>query len=255
MWKKIGIGLAVLLIVIGGAGWYLFSNLDSIIKAAISKYGSAATLTSVSVDGVKLSLTSGEGTVSGLIVGNPQGFTSPFAISVGSMTVQVDTSTLAGNGPIVIKTIYITQPHITYEINAGAGLMGVSTNSNLQAIQHNVQSTTAAPAAPPPSNTPARKEIIQDLYVTGGEISLDAAVLKGKGTTVPLPPIHLTNIGASGGGVTPAQVAGQILSAIIAQADRVGAAALAQQVRAAASGAVPGALNSKVKGLFGSGLP
>jgi hypothetical protein len=258
MWKKIGIGVAVLLIITAGAGWYLLSNLDSIIKAAISKYGSAATLTSVNVDGVKLSLTSGEGIVSGLIVGNPQGFTSPFAISVDSMTVQVDTSTLAGNGPIVIKTIYITQPHVTYEITAGASLMGVSTNSNLQAIQRNVQSTTAAPAAPPPSSTPARKEIIQDLYVTGGEISLDAAVLKGNGITVPLPPIHLTNIGASSGGVTPAQVAGQILSAVIAQANRVGAAALERQVRAMATGALQGVggapsnLGSQVKGLFGN---
>ncbi len=253
MWKKIGLGLAVLLAISAGALWYLVSNLDSLVKAAIEKYGSAATQTSVTADSAKLSLTSGSGTVSGLSIGNPSGFASPRALGVGAISVQLDTASLPGNGPIVLKTINIAQPQINYEVTGGVSLTGVSTASNLQIIQNNVKNYAGrVAAAPPQGGAPARKEIINDLYVTGGKVNLIATtVLHGKKITVPLPPIHLTNIGRAGGGATPAQIASQIISAITSQAARTGAAALTQQVKAAAGGALPGNVGGTLKGLLG----
>jgi len=244
MLKKIGIGLAVLLVLIAGAVWYLFSNLDSLIKTAIETYGSAATQSQVGVDSVKLSISSGEGTISGLDVGNPAGFTSPNALTLGAISVQVDTSSLAGNGPIVIKTIDIEQPQVTYEVAGGVGLTGISTKTNLSVLQYNVQSYAGGPssAAPPQSNgKPARKEIIDDLYISGGQVSVIAAALNGKGLSVPLPPIHLTGIGAGSSGATPGEIASQILSAVTHEATQVGSSALTQQVRSLATGALQGA--------------
>jgi hypothetical protein len=256
MWKKIGLGLIVLLAIAAGALWYLVSNLDSLIKAAIEKFGSAATQTSVTADSVKLSLSSGAGTISGLSIGNPPGFVSPQALGVGAISVQLDTSSLTGNGPIVVRTINIAQPQINYEITGGVSLTGVSTSSNLQIIQNNVKNYAGrVAAAPPQSGTPARparKEIINDLYVTGGEVNLIATtVLHGKKITVPLPAIHLTNIGRASGGATPAQIASQIINAITSQAAKTGAAALTQQVKAAAGGALPGNVGGTLKGLLG----
>ncbi|GLR67907.1 hypothetical protein GCM10010909_25880 [Acidocella aquatica] len=253
MWKKIGIGLIILLAIIAGAVWYLVSNLDSLIKAAIEKYGSAATQTSVTVGGVKLSLGSGAGTISGLSIGNPPGFTSPQALGVGAIMVQLDTSSLPGNGPIVVRTINIAQPQMNYEVIGGVSLTGVSTSSNLLIIQNNVKNYAGrVAAAPPQGGTPARKEIINDLYVTGGEVNLIATtVLHGKKVTVPLPPIHLTNIGRASGGATPAQIASQIINAVTSQAAKTGAAALTQQVKAAAGGALPGNVGGTLKGLLG----
>ena len=46
MMKKIAIGLVVLLGLIAGGVWYLFSNLDSFVKTAIQTYGSQATQSS-----------------------------------------------------------------------------------------------------------------------------------------------------------------------------------------------------------------
>ncbi len=253
MWKKIGLGLIILLAISAGALWYLVSNLDSLIKAAIEKYGSAATQTAVTADSVKLSLSSGAGTISGLSIGNPPGFTSPQALGVGAISVQLDTSSLTGNGPIVLRTINIAQPQINYEVTGGVSLTGVSTSSNLQIIQNNVKNYAGrVAAAPPQSGTPARKEIINDLYVTGGEVNLIATtVLHGKKITVPLPAIHLTNIGRASGGATPAQIASQIINAITSQATKTGAAALTQQVKAAAGGALPGNVGGTLKGLLG----
>ncbi len=257
MWKKIGIGLLLLLAIIAGGIWYLLSNLDSLVKTAIETYGSAATQTSVTVGRVKLSLTSGSGTVSGLGIGNPQGFTSPQALGVGAIAVQLDTSSLTGNGPIVVKTINIAQPRINYEITGGVSLTGVSTSSNLQIIQKNVQTYAGGQASAPPGGPPARKEIITNLYVTGGQVTLIAAtILHGKKVTVPLPPLHLTNIGRASGGATPAQIASQVISAIIGQAAQTGATALTQQIKATAGGALPGStmpsnVSGTLKGILG----
>jgi uncharacterized membrane protein len=80
MLKKIAIGIVVLLVIIAGAVYFLLSNLDSIVKAAIEKYGTAATQATVKLDSVKISLTSGEGRLNGLSVGNPKGFATPQAL-------------------------------------------------------------------------------------------------------------------------------------------------------------------------------
>lgn len=256
MWKKIGIGIAVLVIVIAGAGWYLFANLDTYIKEAIEKYGSAATQAAVTVDSVKLSLTSGEGTISGLTIGNPAGFSAPSALQVGAITVQVDTSTLQGSGPIVIRTVNISQPQITYQVVGGPGglslgSLNLHSNSNLSALQDNVKAYAGSGSTnAPPSNTPQRKEIINDLYVSGGQVSVIASLLLGKTLTVPLPALHLTNIGQSTGGATATQVGVQVLTAITTSAALTGAASLMKNVGSAATGPLGGAVGQKVKSLF-----
>jgi len=245
MWKKLGIALAVLLVLIAGAAYFLFANLDSLIKAAIEKYGSAATQTEVSVDSVHLSLTSGAGSISGISIGNPAGFSSNQALTLGQAAVQVDTSSIAGNGPIVIDNVTIAQPHVIYEMK------GLGEGSNLQTIQHNVQAYAggggAQPALQQQGGSPGRKEIIKDLYVTGGQISVAAPALSGRSLTVALPEIHLTNIGQNSGGATAAEIANQVLGAITSEATKAASSALEQQLRATAAGALQGAATGALK--------
>ncbi len=261
MWKKLGLALVVLLLLIAGAAYYLFSNLDSLIKTAIEKYGSAATQTTVSVDGVHLSLTSGAGSISGISVSNPAGYSSGQAITLGQAAVQLDTSSISGNGPIVINTVTIAQPHVTYEVK------GLGDGSNLQTIQHNVQayasSASGGEQAPAQqSGKPGRKEVIKDLYITGGQISVAATALNGKSLTVPLPDIHLTNIGQASGGATAAEVANQVLGTITSEATQAASTALTQQLQSTAQGALQGAIKNggsitngvggQLKGLLGN---
>jgi hypothetical protein len=253
--KKIGIGVVVLLLIVGGAAWYLLSNLDSIVKAAIEKYGSEATQASVTVDSVKITLSSGEGTLSGVTVGNPKGFATSNAMTLGSVTVKLDSSSVTGSGPIVIKEIDVNQPQVIYEVGNGG--------SNLQTIQKNAQeyaqsmssggaSGASTSSASSSGGGQERKVVIDDLYVRSGHVGVNATALKGKTLTVPLPDIHLTNIGKSSGGATPVQVADRVLGAISDAVTKAGSSALAQEVSAAVSGAVPGAqgLGSQIKGLL-----
>ncbi len=249
MLKKIGVAVIVLVAIAAGVAWYLFSNLDSIVKAAIERYGTAAAQAEVRVDKVSIALASGTATVSGLSVGNPKGFSEQHAVELASISVAIDPVSVTGDGPIVIKRIDVERPQVTYELDNNG-------TSNLTAIEKNATAYAGGGAASASSGN-ERKLVIDDLVIRGGRVGISQSMLKGRSLDAPLPDIHLTDIGKRSGGATPAQVAGQVLAAISSAATKVGGSALAKSIGSAAGGAasaVTGAgqdVGDKIKGLFG----
>jgi hypothetical protein len=222
--KKILIGLAVLVVIIGAGVFYLWSNMDGLIKTAIEKYGTQATQTQVKVDKVKLSPASGEGAISGVSIANPKGYSAANAFMLGTVSVKVDTGTIT-KSPIVIKEIVIDRPQVTYEMGPGG--------SNLQTIQANAtksgSSTSSSPAEKPAATSDKKSEIkliIENLYVRNGDVAASHAALQGKRVDVKLPTIHLANIGKAKGGATPEEVASEVIAAISQQAAKAAAADL-----------------------------
>lgn len=264
MLKKIIIGLVVLIVIVGIGLGYLWSNLDNLIRSAVEKYGTAATQTAVALDHVKLSITSGEGSLGGLSVDNPKGFNSNVkAFYLGSVAVSVDVNSIQGTGPIIIKEITIEKPQVNYEIT-------IAGDSNLSALQKNAQNyansmsgkTNTTPDQPV-ANTEqkaSRKIIINDLYVRDGQIGISTQMIKDKNFAAPLPEIHLTGIGKNSGGATAAQVADQLLSSITASAGKVATSEIAKNLagfkdlstlKGTASDATTN-VKSQLKGLFGN---
>jgi hypothetical protein len=252
MLKKILIGVAALVVVLvvvgGGVFYYVYSNLDSIVKAAIESVGGDATQTKVSVKDVKLSLTSGEGSISGLIVGNPKGFSAPESLSLGSVSVKVDTDSVKKmisdpKSPVVIKEVAINAPSITYERGASTG--------NLETIQQNVtryagidQSKPATKPAAGGKDEP--KFIIENLYVRDGKIAISHTALQGRTLSSGLPTIHLKDIGKDRGGASPAEIADKVLGAITQQASKIASIDLDK-----ALGDLKGAVGQQLQGVGG----
>jgi len=259
MIKKIALALAIVVIAIAGAVYYFASNLDSIVKAAVERYGSEATQARVSLKAVELAPTSGTGRMQGLVVGNPKGFSTPEAISLGDIKLTIDITSLQSN-PIVIKEVLISQPSVTYEYS-GQG-------SNLETIQKNVQayaakfgggqSSTSASAS---QGGDERKIVIDRLSIEKGSIDISHAALQGRSLSSPLPTIELRNIGRDKGGATPAEVAEKVLGTISAQASKIASSDLQKQIgnlvkdqAGAVGGAVGGAASGatdRLKGLLG----
>ena len=134
--------------------------------------------------------------------------------------IQLDIFTLPGNGTVIVKHVDIVRPHIAYELK----LPGLQ--SNLQVIQSNISAYAGGTSAP--GGLGARKEIIRDLTITGGKVTVIAPVLSGKILVVDLPPLHFTDLGGSTG-ATPAQLAAQVVNVMTRQAIITGAAAIAKQ--------------------------
>jgi hypothetical protein len=201
--------LIVLVVIILAAGvYYVLSSLDRIVAAAIETYGSKVTQTDVTVSSVAIKLKSGEGSIKGLKVGNPSGFSSPEAFTLGDITVDLDTSTITKD-VIVIDRLQITGPHVTYEINK-------SGQANINVINKNVKQLQgeSAPAAAPEEEKgeSAVKLMIRKLVIEGGQIEVYIPV-KPEPLTVKLPKIDVANLGS--GGAPPREIASDILSVIL----------------------------------------
>ena len=206
--KKILIGLAVVVLIIAGGLFYVWQNLGSLIKTAVEEAGSRTTQVKVTLKDVDAGkVTEGALALRGLVVGNPSGFKTDSAFQLGEISVKVDPATVTSD-TIVVKEVVIAAPHVTYEF-AGGG-------SNIGTIQKNVEKLAGggSSASSSSSSEGGKKVIIENLYVRDGKVDVSADFLQGQKTGASLPTIHLKDIGKSGGGATPAQVAEQVIAAI-----------------------------------------
>jgi hypothetical protein len=245
MKKGLLIGGGVLIVVIAVGVYWFASNLDSLIKAAIETYGLEMTKAEVTLDKVEISATSGAGSLSGLTMGNPAGFESDNAFSLGRVSVALDTGSLGGD-TIVIKEVVIAAPAVTYEIGAGG--------SNIDAIRKNVESYVGGGGG---SGGGDKKEgetklIIENLYIRDGKVSVSATALGGKSLGAPLPAIHLKDIGKDSGGASPGEVADKIIKAVSDGATSAVGTLNLDKVLGGATGAAKDAME-KGKGALESG--
>jgi len=208
--KKVLIGLAVVLVIAIGGGVYLYSNLGGIIKSAVEKYGSEATKAEVTLNSVDLDATSGKAALNKLSVGNPSGFKTPSAFELGGVAVQIDTSTL-NSDPIVINSVLIDGPKITYELaNGGSNVDTIKANVDEYAKKFGGGGSSSS------SSSEGPKIIIEKLTITGGEVNVSASFLDGKSLGSKLPTLTLTDIGKDDGGASPADVIKQVIDKMTA---------------------------------------
>lgn len=211
MKKGLMIGGGVVVILIAAGAYFLFSNLGSIIKAAVESFGTEITQAKVELNSVDLSPTDGAGAMRGLTIGNPAGFKTDSAFKLGEISLKVDTSTLTSD-VIVIHEIRIIRPEVTYELGDGG--------SNVDAIQRNVDSYLKAQGIDPNAKGESKssgegpKLIIENLYIQDGKVRVSAGFLKGKTLDSPLPNLHLKDIGKEEKGASPGEVAKKIMDSM-----------------------------------------
>ncbi len=245
--KIVLVTFSLVVIALVGGVIYVKTNLNSIVKSAMEKYGAEITQTNVSIKDVDISLATGEGTVSGFHIGNPKSFFAASAVDIGIVSMQLDTSSITGSGPIIIKQIVIDAPQITYEGN-------MSGNNNLQTIQKNVNGSSSSGAD---KKDVSRKVIIKNLYIRNGEVSVTHNLLNGKKVQTALPTIHLKNIGEENSGISPQELAARVMGAIIRGATKAGGSVLTKELtslKGLGSNAVDGAASTvkdSVGKLFG----
>jgi hypothetical protein len=210
--KKLFLGVVIVLVVlivaaVIGVGLFL----DSIVKMGMETVGPKITQVSIKVDAVNLSLLNGSARVKGFVVGNPEGYKTPQAISVGSAAVGVNPLTIFSD-KIVVRSVRIEAPEITFE----GGLGG----NNLSKIMDNVNAVAknGGPAATNTTaragNEPGRKMEVDDFLITGAIVHVSLTGIGGREMTLTLPDIHLTNLGTDRAGITATDLTRRVLGAI-----------------------------------------
>lgn len=122
------------LVVIGVGGYFLFNNLEIIVRKLVNKYGSEITGTKVDLQGFKLNLANGEGKIEKFTVANPKGYETPYLFSTDEIYVKVNMKSLT-SGTIVIEEIRVEKPAMTYEMLS-------LTQNNIGEILNNVKNNT-----------------------------------------------------------------------------------------------------------------
>ncbi|AOE85209.1 hypothetical protein [Pseudomonas sp. TCU-HL1] len=223
MLKNFRLVLAALFAVVAIALWNLLGRFEPSMKSAIETEGGLATQTQVLVGSVEFSPFTGVGALDGLTVGNPTGFSSPYAVVVDRIALQVERGSLLGGGPIIVDSATVIAPQVTYTAKSPNAI------SNLETIKNTAQAYSVTPVAIRAGSN-ARKLIIRELTVMGGSISLDVP-LPGGPITVPLPPLHLANIGATTDGAALSAIIRAVCEALADEANKVVTAAIARKVK------------------------
>jgi hypothetical protein len=207
MKKTIALVLVLLIAVIAGGVYYVLTNLDSLVKQAIEKYGSQATHTAVRVHDVNIQLKQASAAVSGLTIANPKGFSMPYAFSLDQIATRLDIKAMSKQH-IVIDNVRIQAPQVFYEINA-------ERKGNLNLLKDNLGGGTKAKAAKPAQKDKTGQPIISIRKFEFADAVLHAKVvpLKDKEYNLKLPTFQLSNLSG-----TPEQISRQVLNQLIDRA-------------------------------------
>ena len=212
MKKKIilGIGIGFLVVVVAVliiAGFFL----GNVVKTGMETIGPKVTQTALTVDSVSVQPLAGSVSLKNFILGNPQEYLSKAAncITVGNIAVSVAPMSLLSD-KIVVKNIEVHDAEIFFE-----GKLPLFTENNLKKIQDNVNTfigtsakagATNAPAKPA-EQKPAKKLEVDNFVITGAKVHFN-------GVPIPLPDIHLTNLGTGPDGITPAELVKDVLGEV-----------------------------------------
>jgi len=222
-----------------------YVSFNAIIKKAFEVGGPRIAKVETRLGGVAIIPFTGSGKLEGIVIGNPEGAKTPYAIKVDSIHTQLVPASIRTQ-TIVIESVKIANPDIYIE----GGLTG---KNNLTTILGNIQSFAGSPEHSKPretqegiaehSATPpeGKKAIIKDLLITGAKLHWVSSLALGQEVAMPLPEIHLTNLGEKNNGMALSQVS----SLLVAEVSKTATLALKQKhwmgsgVEAAVSAAFP----------------
>lgn len=179
--------------------------LGSIVKAGVNAFGPKLTQTKVELASASISPLTGSGTLSGLAVGNPKGWSDNNAFKLGKVHVDIRPMSLFGDH-IVIEEITIDGPEFLYETKI--------VSSNIKDLLKNIEQFSGGQDAKQPvanDGKPIKFEVKKFRLTNGvARLGVGAAAVP-----VPLPPISIDNLGTDEGGITPDQAAGAIMRNVL----------------------------------------
>lgn len=215
--------LVVLAVLIAGLLWFGYSKIDDLLKLGIEKAGTEALQAPVTIQKLNISMFSGAGTIEGLEIGTPTGFSVPCSLRINKADIAINTSA-SKEDRIVIQHIRFNEPDIHLEVGpGGTNLSQIAKNARATADSVAPSSGTAPAPASPAAPKKNLKLQVHEILITGAKVNASAGVLPGAQASVTLPEIKLTDLGAGPEGLTPAELTAVILSKLSEEATKAGA--------------------------------
>ena len=209
--KKILLVTLLLILVLGGATYWFFDNLDDFIKNYMVENGSKMTKTEVEVDSVKTDFQKGEISINRLGIENPNGFSNSEAFEVEKVMISINKESLTQD-IIEIPLVLINNPEIIYEYNGKKTNFNVL-KENIQSYQNNGSNISQEKKL---TKTTENKEVkdtndkktpktffIKELKIVDLEIKARVSSLKKDFLNKKIPLIVIKDIGSKSQGASP----------------------------------------------------
>lgn len=201
--------------------------LGDMIRSGLEKTGPALLGVTVDVQGVSVSPLAGTTRITGISLGNPQGYREPASIKLTSLQADLEPQSLFSS-PTVIRSIVVDGLVLTWEDNRkGVNLLEIQQRimDMLEKQKSVVDQESGSPPAgdtstPDTGSNQARLRIDQ-LTFRGGQLRLVTSLLSGRVITLTLPDLILTGIGQKENGVLAGEALRQVLKALLSSCERV----------------------------------
>ncbi|VUD47884.1 hypothetical protein TDB9533_01119 [Thalassocella blandensis] len=198
----------VLVLLIGGAIYYVLTNLNALVKQIVESEGPKITHTTVQLNEVDLEPLKGRGELKGFKIGNPGGYTSEHLLKWDSILLHIDPQSLQTD-VIVIEEFGVSGVNIKVEQK------GKTTNVQdlLKALPSGSSSSSETSSGT--SEAQVRMAIKRLKFADN---SVDVITEKFGSANVEVPAFELSNIGDPNVGLTPEQLSAAILKPLMKKA-------------------------------------
>lgn len=200
----------VLLVAVGIAAAVVLGQLGRLVEEAVESHGPGLTGTDVALGNAHVSIFSGEGELSNLRIGNPEGYSDGRAFDLGRIKIAVDPASLTSD-VIRVRSLVVDGPKLLAEFNPQG-------RNNLRQILDHVKaaarSAGGSTATTEADAGPQKKLIIEEFRFENAEARALAPAFD-LDKTLKIPPVVLKNIGAKQGGAAAADIANQIMKPVV----------------------------------------
>jgi len=228
--------VALLLVVLAlGVAWVL-RNLDDFVLGTIEETGSRVTGTAVTLDSVAIDLAAGSATLNGLVIDNPPGYSTDFAFALDTVRVDLDPASVTGS-VVRLDDVTITGARLNAEQKGTA--------TNLSTILQSVRAASGEEAPPPDPEDPTDVRLALSRFAFTDTKATLTTEQYGE-ASLRVPDVVRTGIGDPGTGLPPAELARQLLEAVLEEAQDAVGGALADRAKDAATEAAKDKLKDRL---------
>ena len=192
----------------------LLLTLPFIVKGGIQHVGPVITGVPMEIKSFSLNPFEGTITIKGFILGNPKGYSSPYAVKLDHLHIDLGMTTLFSK-KLLIERIEVKGVELNYETSI--------LSNNIQEIQNNVNKLAGgnASGADKSSSEAASKPLQIDYLELRGITAW--VIVKGSKAQAPLmvAPIVMTKLGTGENGVTSVMVINDVLVSMVTGVTRL----------------------------------
>lgn len=194
-------------------------SLDRIVKSGIESFGSEMTGTPVRVESVSISPISGEGTISGFTIANPEDFEGESMLRIGELSISLDVMSLLSD-EILIHEIIVRESGFYVEQTVGG--------NNVLQVMDNIDAMAE-------SETSESTMVIERFYMENAEIYVGSTIGEDVEASYIIDSLEVRDIGREGDNrdtiQTIANLADKIADEVLSEAVKNGFERIRDAVR------------------------